>query len=584
MCAAGASYGGHLSNWIEATSTRYKCIVSHAGEVDLTTQWGESDFVYEREIVNGGPPWAGNPIWREQSPITYAANWKTPILLSIGERDYRVPLGNTLENWATLQRMHVPSRLLVWPDAWHWILEARGQPAFLRGSASLARSLSKGAPKPARVSNRMNAFQSDFLRTLHERGFIHQQTDAAALDAAARRGVVTAYVGYDATADSLHVGNLVSIMLLRHLQRTGHRPIVLMGGGTTKVGDPSGRDETRQLLSESQIAANIASIRQIFEHYLDFESGLNGAIMVNNDDWLGKLEYIPFLRDIGRHFTINRMLTMDSVRLRLEREQPLTFLEFNYMILQGYDFVELNKRHGCTLQMGGSDQWGNIVQGVELGRRVRDAELFGLTCPLITTSSGAKMGKTASGAVWLNPKRLSPYDYWQFWRNTEDADVGRFLRMFTELPLDEIARLEALRDADINEAKKILANEATRLCHGAEAAEAALATASRAFSGATADGLPTFALKAGTAAPVIEIVVALGLASSRGEARRLIEQGGVRLNDAVVRNVDGERRGIRSGFRGRSAPQRRQEAARAHPANLKGRQAYKRANRTTMRR
>jgi tyrosyl-tRNA synthetase len=383
----------------------------------------------------------------------------------------------------------------------------------------------------------MNAFQSDFLRTLHERGFIHQQTDAAGLDAAARRGVVTAYVGYDATADSLHVGNLVSIMLLRHLQRTGHRPIVLMGGGTTKVGDPSGRDETRQLLSEAQIAANIASIRQIFEHYLDFGSGPTGATVVNNDDWLGKLEYIPFLRDIGRHFTINRMLTMDSVRLRLEREQPLTFLEFNYMILQGYDFVELNERHGCTLQMGGSDQWGNIVQGVELGRRVRDAELFGLTSPLITTSSGAKMGKTASGAVWLNPKRLSPYDYWQFWRNTEDADVGRFLRMFTELPLEEIARLEALRDAQINEAKKILANEATRLCHGPEAAAAALATASQAFSGAAADGLPTFALKAGTSAAVTEIAAALGLASSRSEARRLIEQGGVRLNDQTVKSV-----------------------------------------------
>jgi tyrosyl-tRNA synthetase len=383
----------------------------------------------------------------------------------------------------------------------------------------------------------MNAFQSDFLRTLHERGFIHQQTDAAGLDAAARRGVVTAYVGYDATADSLHVGNLVSIMLLRHLQRTGHRPIVLMGGGTTKVGDPSGRDETRQLLSEAQIAANIASIRQIFEHYLDFGGGPGGAMVVNNDDWLGKLEYIPFLRDIGRHFTINRMLTMDSVRLRLEREQPLTFLEFNYMILQGYDFVELNKRHGCTLQMGGSDQWGNIVQGVELGRRVRDAELFGLTSPLITTSSGAKMGKTASGAVWLNPKRLSPYDYWQFWRNTEDADVGRFLRMFTELPLEEVARLEALRDAEINEAKKILANEATRLCHGSQAAAAALATASQAFSGAAAEGLPTFALKAGTSAAVTEIAAALGLASSRSEARRLIEQGGVRLNDETVKSV-----------------------------------------------
>jgi tyrosyl-tRNA synthetase len=383
----------------------------------------------------------------------------------------------------------------------------------------------------------MNAFQSDFLRTLQERGFIHQQTDAAGLDAAARRAVVTAYVGYDATADSLHVGNLVSIMLLRHLQRTGHRPIVLMGGGTTKVGDPSGRDETRQLLSEPQIAQNIASIRQIFEHYLDFEGGPTGAIVVNNDDWLGKLEYIAFLRDIGRHFTINRMLTMDSVRLRLEREQPLTFLEFNYMILQGYDFVELNKRHGCTLQMGGSDQWGNIVQGVELGRRVRDTELFGLTSPLITTSSGAKMGKTASGAVWLNPKRLSPYDYWQFWRNTEDADVGRFLRMFTELPLAEIARLEALRDAEINEAKKILASEATSLCHGPEAANVALVTATRVFSGATADGLPTFPLKAGTRASVTEIAVALGLASSRSEARRLIEQGGVRLNDETVKSV-----------------------------------------------
>jgi tyrosyl-tRNA synthetase len=310
-----------------------------------------------------------------------------------------------------------------------------------------------------------------------------------------------------------------------------------MGGGTTKVGDPSGRDETRQLLSESQIHANIASIRQIFEHYLEFGAGSTAALIVNNDDWLGKLEYIPFLRDIGRHFTINRMLTMDSVRLRLEREQPLTFLEFNYMILQGYDFVELNKRHGCTLQMGGSDQWGNIVQGVELGRRVRDAELFGLTSPLITTASGAKMGKTASGAVWLNPKRLSPYDYWQFWRNTEDADVGRFLRMFTELPLGEIARLEALRGAEINEGKIVLASEATRLCHGAEAAAASLATASRAFAGAAAEGLPTFALQPGTTATIIEIAVALGLAASRSEARRLIEQGGVRLNDQPVRSA-----------------------------------------------
>src|SRR5580658_4855594 len=381
----------------------------------------------------------------------------------------------------------------------------------------------------------MNAFQSDFLRTLQERGFIHQQTDAAALDAAARRGVVTAYVGYDATADSLHVGNLVSIMLLRHLQRTGHRPIVLMGGGTTKVGDPSGRDETRQLLSEAQIAANIASIRQIFEHYLDFESGLNGAVIANNDDWLGKLEYIPFLRDIGRHFTINRMLTMDSVRLRLEREQPLTFLEFNYMILQGYDFVELNKRYGCILQMGGSDQWGNILQGVELGRRVRERELFGLTSPLITTGSGAKMGKTASGAVWLSGKRLPAYDYWQYWRNTEDEDVGRFLRMFTDLPLTEISRLEQLQGAEINEAKRILATETTRLCHGDAAAREAADTAAKAFTGGTAEGLPTLTLGSQTQISVLDAVVALRMAASKSEARRLIEQGGVKLNDQPVR-------------------------------------------------
>src|SRR5271168_3899073 len=343
----------------------------------------------------------------------------------------------------------------------------------------------------------MTELKSEFLRILTERGYIHQQTDAAELDRRANSGIVTAYIGFDATADSLHVGSLVQIMMLRRLQQAGHRPIVLMGGGTTKVGDPSGKDETRQLLSEAQINANIASIREIFSHYLRFDDSPAGAIMANNDDWLGKLEYIPFLRDIGRHFTINRMLTMDSVKLRLEREQPLTFLEFNYMILQGYDFVELHKRYGCTLQMGGSDQWGNIVQGVELGRRVRDAELYGLTSPLITTSSGAKMGKTASGAVWLNPKRLSPYDYWQFWRNTEDADVGRFLRMFTELPLDEIARLEALRDADINEAKKILASEATRMCHGDAAAAAAAETARRTFEqGVAAETLPTHLVSA----------------------------------------------------------------------------------------
>src|SRR5580692_9363821 len=376
----------------------------------------------------------------------------------------------------------------------------------------------------------MNAFQSDFLRTLHERGFIHQQTDAAALDAAARRGAVTAYVGYDATADSLHVGNLVSIMLLRHLQRTGHRPIVLMGGGTTKIGDPSGRDETRQLLTEDRINANIAGIRRIFDRFVRFDDTPGGAIMANNDLWLSELKYIPLLRDVGRHFTINRMLTMDSVRLRLDREQPLTFLEFNYMILQGYDFVELNERYGCTLQMGGSDQWGNIVQGVELGRRMRDVQLFGATSPLIATSSGAKMGKTASGAVWLNAERLSPYDYWQFWRNTEDGDVGRFLRMFTELPIAEIARLEALAGAEINSAKEILATEATRLCHGDAAAAEAAGTAARAFAGGAAEGLPTFTLQQ-DAIPVIDVLVALGMAASKSDARRLIEQGGVKLND-----------------------------------------------------
>ena len=379
--------------------------------------------------------------------------------------------------------------------------------------------------------------KSDFLRTLAERGYIHQQTDAARLDELALSSIVTAYIGFDATADSLHVGSLVQIMLLRHLQQTGHRPIVLMGGGTTKVGDPSGRDETRQLLTDDQINANIAGIREIFGHYLRFDDSPTGALMVNNDDWLSGLQYIPFLRDIGRHFSINRMLTMDSVKLRLEREQPLTFLEFNYMILQGYDFVELNKRYSCTLQMGGSDQWGNILQGVELGRRVREQELFGLTSPLITTASGAKMGKTASGAVWLNAKRLSAYDYWQFWRNTEDGDVGRFLRMFTDLPMAEIARLEQLQGADINEAKKILATEATRLCHGDAAARGALETAAKAFTGAAADGLPTMTLGSGAQILIVDVIVALGMAASKGEARRLIVQGGVKLNDQPVQSA-----------------------------------------------
>lgn len=383
----------------------------------------------------------------------------------------------------------------------------------------------------------MSGFKSEFLRTLAERGYIHQQTDAAALDERAASGIVCGYIGFDATANSLHVGNLVQIMLLHRLQQTGHRPIVLMGGGTTKVGDPSGRDETRQLLTDEQINANIAGIRKVFGNFLRFDDSPTGALMVNNDDWLSGLQYIPFLREVGRHFSINRMLTMDSVKLRLEREQPLTFLEFNYMILQGYDFVELNKRYDCTLQMGGSDQWGNILQGVELGRRLRDKELFGVTSPLMTTASGAKMGKTAAGAVWLAAERLPAYDYWQFWRNTEDGDVGKFLRIFTDLSLSEISRLERLQGAEINEAKKILATEATRVCHGDTAAQDSAATAAKAFAGAATEGLPTMTLEAGASALVLDVVISLGMASSRSEARRLIDQGGVKLNDRPVQSA-----------------------------------------------
>ena len=382
----------------------------------------------------------------------------------------------------------------------------------------------------------MSAFKSDFIRLLDERGYIHQATDLAALDALAAKETLLAYVGYDATGDSLHVGHMVSIMMLRRMQQTGHRPIVLMGGGTTKVGDPSGKDEGRRLLSDEEIAANIAAIRRSFEGYLSFSD--NGALMVNNADWLDRLQYIPFLRDVGRHFTINRMLSFDSVKLRLEREQPLTFLEFNYMILQAYDFLELYRRFGCRLQMGGSDQWGNIVNGVELARRIAGAELFGLTCPLITTASGAKMGKTAAGAVWLSPERLSDFDYWQYWRNTEDADVGRFLKLFTDLPLDEIARLERLAGQEINEAKKLLATEATALCRGREAAERAAETARQTFEeGATAEDLPSIAvsrarLQAGV--PLYELLRETGLAASNGEARRLIKGGGARVNDRAV--------------------------------------------------
>ncbi len=385
----------------------------------------------------------------------------------------------------------------------------------------------------------MTDLRSDFLRNVTARGFVHQCTDTEALDAALSTGQPRlAYIGFDCTADSLHVGSLVPIMLLRWLQKTGHKPIVLMGGGTTKVGDPSFRDTSRPLLDDAQIAANMAGIKKVFAKYLTFGDGPTDAIMVNNDDWLSGLQYIAFLRDYGRHFSVNRMLSFDSVKLRLEREQPLTFLEFNYMILQAYDFAELFRRYGCILQMGGSDQWGNIINGVELGRRVDDAQLFGLTSPLITTASGAKMGKTAQGAIWLNEERLSPYDYWQFWRNTEDADVGRFLRLFTELPEDEIRRLEALEGAGINDAKKVLAMEATTLLHGRAAAEAAAETARRTFEeGALGEALPTTEiataeLTAGIAA--FELFRRAGLAESNGDARRLIKGGGARINDEPV--------------------------------------------------
>ena len=387
----------------------------------------------------------------------------------------------------------------------------------------------------------MTTYRSDLLRIFQERGFIHQVTDPEGLDALAARREVVGYIGFDCTADSLHIGSLVQIMMLRWLQETGQRAIALMGGGTTRVGDPSGRDESRKLLTDETIAANLEGIRRNFDPFLDFAGGGGGgkpAVMINNADWLDELRYIPFLRDIGRHFSVNRMLTMDSVRMRLERDQPLTFLELNNMLLQSYDFVELAKRHGCNLQMGGSDQWGNIVMGVELGRRVADASLFGMTTPLITTASGQKMGKTAAGAIWLSPHRLAPYDYFQFWRNTEDADVGRFLRLFTAMPLDEVARLEALRGAEVNEAKKILAFEATRMLHGEEAAGRAAETARQVFEQGVAGGeLPAISrpraeLEAGI--PLHRLVAEAGLAKSNSEARRLAEQGGVRLNDAPV--------------------------------------------------
>jgi tyrosyl-tRNA synthetase len=382
------------------------------------------------------------------------------------------------------------------------------------------------------------ALHSPFMQEATARGFVFQCTDEAALDQAFASGRVAAYIGFDCTADSLHVGNLVQIMILRLLQKHGHKPVVLMGGGTTRIGDPSGKDETRQMLTDEKIAENMAGIRLCFDRFLRFGAGESDAIMPNNADWLNALGYIPLLRDVGRHFTVNRMLTFDSVRLRLDREQPLTFLEFNYMILQSYDFRELHRRYGVTLQMGGSDQWGNIVSGAELVRRTDGAQVYGLTTPLITTSSGAKMGKSVKGAVWLRGDRYPPYDYWQFWRNTEDADVGRFLRLFTDLPLDEIARLEALEGAGINEAKKTLATEATALAHGREAAEEAAETARRTFEeGAAAETLPTHAVPEAALAegiPLFRLLAESGLAQSNGEARRLIRGGGARVNDVAI--------------------------------------------------
>ena len=378
----------------------------------------------------------------------------------------------------------------------------------------------------------MSDFSSSLLTLLSERGYIHQATDAAALDALAAKEVVTGYIGFDATAPSLHVGSLVQIMMLRRLQQAGHRPIVLMGGGTTKVGDPSGKDESRKLLTGADIQANIASIRRVFERFLTFGNGPTDALLLDNADWLDSLDYVPFLRDIGPHFTINRMLTFDSVKLRLDREQPLTFLEFNYMILQAYDFLELSRRAQCRLQLGGSDQWGNIVNGIDLARRVDGAELFGVTTPLITTADGGKMGKTASGAVWLNADQLSPYDYWQFWRNTADADVAKFLRLFTDLPLQRIDELAKLDGEAINDAKIELANAATAMLHGEEAAASAAATAKDAFSSGGGEDLPT--LQTDGRIGIVAALTGLGFAASNGEARRKIAEGAVKVDGVAV--------------------------------------------------
>ena len=385
----------------------------------------------------------------------------------------------------------------------------------------------------------MSAYKSDFLNILAERGFIHQVSEPDALDARALAGPITGYIGFDCTAASLHVGSLLPIMMLHWMQQTGHRPIALMGGGTTRVGDPSGKDESRRILTDAMIEQNLTGIRAIFAKFLKFEGAGGNAVMANNADWLNKLNYIDFLRDVGRHFSVNRMLSFDSVKMRLDRQQELSFLEFNYMVLQAYDFVELNKRTGCILQMGGSDQWGNIVNGIDLGRRMMNAQLFALTSPLITTSSGAKMGKTAAGAVWLNADLMSPYDYWQYWRNSEDGDVTRFLKLFTVLPLDEIAKLGALKGAEINEAKKVLATEATALVHGRQAAEEAAGTARKTFEeGALAENLPTIEIARAELDKGLGVLTAFadktGLVTSNGDARRQVKAGGLKVNDKTV--------------------------------------------------
>lgn len=384
----------------------------------------------------------------------------------------------------------------------------------------------------------MTAFKSDFLHTLQERGFIHQCSDFEGLDALAAKGEAIAYVGYDCTAPSLHIGNYLTMMLLHWFQQSGNKPITLMGGGTTMVGDPSGKDETRAIRTVAEIEANKASIRGVFAKVLRYGDGKSDAIMLDNAEWLTKLNWIEMLRDVGRHFSVNRMLTMDSVRLRLEREQEMSFIEFNYMICQAYDFVELAKRTGCHLQMGGSDQWGNIIMGVDLGRRMGTHQLYALTTPLLTTASGAKMGKTAQGAVWLNADQFSPYDFWQYWRNTEDADVAKFLKLFTTLPMSEIKKLEALGGSEINEAKKVLATEATALLHGRDAANEAAETARRTFEeGALAESLPTVEIPRGeldAGLGVLNAFVKAGLVASNGEARRQIKGGGLRVNDESV--------------------------------------------------